>query len=240
MESKLYYLEALEPRLLLSGDGMAVYNLPAPASTDASERILEDLFTDNSGVQSADSRFEAKEEPVDILAGLFTEDLNPPGGDRSSDSPKVEQDGKILDSSEPVRQVLFIDSKVQDQETLMKAVLPGTDVFLLNSVQDGVVQMANALKGYSGLASVQVFSDDMPGLLEIGRGPPGSSENVSQFSSEWTSLASSLAKGGDLLLFGSGLGSGSEGRAFVEAISKLTGLDVAASSDPNGVIVNIR
>ena len=206
--------------------------------------IVEDLFVGTSGVQSAHSGFETNREPVNIFAGLVTEDLNPSADERLPDAPKdsskVEQGGKIVDSSEPVRQVLFIDSKVQDRDALVKAVLPGTDVFRLNSVQDGVVQMANVLKGYSGLASVQIFSDDMPGLLEIGRGPPGSSENVSQFSSEWTSLASSLARGGDLLLFGSGLGSETEGRAFVETVARMTGLDVAASSDPTGATVNIR
>ena len=92
----------------------------------------------------------------------------------------------------------------------MKAVLPGPEVFLLNAVEDGAVQIVSVLKRYSDLASVQLLADDLPGLLEIGLGPPVGCGYLSQSASLWAALASSIAEGGDLLFLGCALGSGSE------------------------------
>lgn len=178
MESRLFHLEALEPRLLLSGDGLAVSDLHAQGSSDVADVIQDDLFSNTTGAESAGSVVESAGDPVDVFDGLFAEDLNPSGGQPSRDLSSIDPSQKLVESSEPVQQVVFIDGEVPDQETLVKVMLPGTDVFLLNATENGVVQIANALKDYSDLASVQIFSDDMPGLLEIGRGPPNNPENI--------------------------------------------------------------
>ena len=185
-------------------------------------------FTSDFGVQ--DTVFGASNDPLDLLEGVALEEIHSSESVASDTNPVLGPD-KIHESVEPVDRVLLIDSRVPNPAEIGSAVLPGTDVFLLNSVEDGMLQIATALKDYSDLASVQIFSDDMPGLLEIGRGPPNNPENIGLFASEWAVIASSLITDGVLLLLGSGVGEGGEGRVFVEAISRMTGVDVAVYSD---------
>ena len=70
-------------------------------------------------------------------------------------------DGRVA----PTTSVLFIDSRVPDLQTLTAAAQPGARVVILQSEQDGVQQMADALQGMSGLESISVISHGDMGVL---------------------------------------------------------------------------
>ena len=67
-------------------------------------------------------------------------------------------------------EMLFIDSRVPDLETLLAATRPGVKVVLLNPNESGMVQMARALQGEHGLASISVVSHGDKGMLLLGNG----------------------------------------------------------------------
>jgi fibronectin-binding autotransporter adhesin len=126
--------------------------------------------------------------------------------------------------------VLFIDSRVPDLQQLINAAQPGTRVVLLQSDQDGMQQMADALQGMSGLGSISVISHRDTGVLLLGNGPLFAG-NLDAHAAQLAAIGNALAADGDLLLYGCNVGAGQEGAQFFNALAALTGADVAASSN---------
>ena len=54
--------------------------------------------------------------------------------------------------------IVFIDSKVDEYETLMAGVKPGLEVVLLDDSLDGIAQITKALKGRRGLSSLHIVA----------------------------------------------------------------------------------
>jgi hypothetical protein len=59
------------------------------------------------------------------------------------------------------KQIVFIDSTVEDYQTLVNGVIPETEVIVLDPNQDGVLAIAQALQLRSNITSVHV-----DGILE--------------------------------------------------------------------------
>ena len=81
---------------------------------------------------------------------------------------------KISDMTAPIfpaaREVVFIDSRVQDLHTILAALRPGVQAVVLNDHEDGAAQMARALQGEQSLASISVVSHGDAGVLLLGKG----------------------------------------------------------------------
>ncbi len=144
---------------------------------------------------------------------------------------------KISDMTAPIfpaaREVVFIDSRVQDLHTILAALRPGVQAVVLNDHEDGAAQMARALQGEQSLASISVVSHGDAGVLLLGKEPLFAG-NLAQHQADLQALGAALAPGGDLLLYGCNVGAGEQGAAFVAALAQATGADVAASSNSTG------
>ena len=144
---------------------------------------------------------------------------------------------KISDMNLPtppaLREVVFIDSRVQDLHTILAALRPGVQAVVLNDHEDGAAQMARALQGEQGLASISVVSHGDAGVLLLGKGPLFAG-NLAQHQGDLQAVGAALAADGDLLLYGCNVGAGEQGAAFVAALAQATGADVAASSNSTG------
>jgi len=132
--------------------------------------------------------------------------------------------------SSPVQEVLFIDSRVPDLQAIMAAARPGVKVVILDPNESGVAQMAKALDGLHGLASISVVSHGDEGVLLLGNGPLFS-DNLEQYQAQLKAIGAALGADGDLLLYGCDVGAGEAGAQFLKALAQLTGADVAASND---------
>ncbi|WP_137746587.1 DUF4347 domain-containing protein, partial [Acidovorax sp. NB1] len=130
----------------------------------------------------------------------------------------------------PVQEVLFIDSRVPDLQAIMAAARPGVKVVILDANESGVAQMAKALEGEHGLASISVVSHGDEGVLLLGNGPLFSG-NLEQYQAQLKAIGAALGADGDLLLYGCDVGAGEAGAQFLQALAQLTGADVAASND---------
>jgi hypothetical protein len=133
----------------------------------------------------------------------------------------------------PVTHVLFIDSRVPDLDALVAAAAPGTQVVILRSDQNGVTQMADALQGMTGLASISVISHGDEGVLLLGNGPLFAG-NLDAHAADLATIGGALGPNGDLLLYGCDVGAGQGGAQFLSDLAALTGADVAASDDDTG------
>ncbi|NTU74280.1 DUF4347 domain-containing protein, partial [Candidatus Roizmanbacteria bacterium] len=128
---------------------------------------------------------------------------------------------------------VFIDSRVNDKELLISQFTSGTEYQVLDANRDGIEQIVTALSGQSGYDSIQIISHGAPGSITI-----GSIElNISKldfYAAQLSLIGNALHENGDLLLYGCSVGAGDQGQHFIEALSQMTGADIAASDDMTG------
>ncbi|NJL88994.1 MAG: DUF4347 domain-containing protein [Coleofasciculaceae cyanobacterium SM2_1_6] len=140
----------------------------------------------------------------------------------------------------PQKKLVFIDAAVDNFSSLLKGLEPNSEAVVLDSSQDGVMQISNFLATYQGtIDSIQILSHGAAGSLQLGSSRL-SLDNLEQYEnvlSDWfASSSNSAGTKPDLLLFGCDVAAGDVGQEFVEKLSKITGADVAASIDPTGSV----
>ncbi len=73
-----------------------------------------------------------------------------------------------IQSSTQDSQVLFIDSAVEDYQSLIDNLSQPTDVVVLDSQRDGIFQITNYLSQYDDLNAVHIVSHGSAGQLFLG------------------------------------------------------------------------
>ncbi|WP_188262305.1 DUF4347 domain-containing protein, partial [Azospirillum tabaci] len=140
---------------------------------------------------------------------------------------------RLADAQGTVRSVVFVDTSVSDYQALLKDIAPDAKVVLLDPQQEALGQMAKALSGMSGLDSVQVVSHGNQGHLYIA-GRAYWADGLANRGQDLQAIGAALKPGGDLLFYACNVGAGQAGQDFVQTIHRLTGADVAVSSDETG------
>jgi Ca2+-binding RTX toxin-like protein len=136
------------------------------------------------------------------------------------------------DTTQP-NQIVFIDGSLQDIENILAGLAPGMQVVVLDPMRDGLVQIATALAGQSGLSAIHIISHGAAGQLQLGNaGITGA--NLADYEAQLSAIGAALSTNGDLLLYGCDVAFGEIGQAFIESLAALTGADVAASTDLTG------
>src|SRR5512136_1641478 len=66
------------------------------------------------------------------------------------------------------RRLVFIDSAVEEKETLIAGVADDFEVIVLDPAQDGIEQISDVLAKYAEIAAVHIVCHGSPGLLQLG------------------------------------------------------------------------
>jgi len=144
------------------------------------------------------------------------------------------------ESSEQIRrEIVFIDSRVQDYETLLNAIDAQDDstrvydVVLIDSDRDGIEQITAALEGFESIDAVHLVSHGDAEGVQLGSTwlDAHTVENYADQLAAWRTLLDDQA---DFLIYGCDVASGPEGLALLGRLQNLTGADVAASDDKTG------
>jgi Domain of unknown function (DUF4347)/FG-GAP-like repeat len=139
-----------------------------------------------------------------------------------------------LGSARPASSAIaFVDASVAQYQTLTSSIKAGIDVYTLDPLQDGIKQITQVLAGRTGITSLYVLSHGDVGDLNLGFLNLDLSD-LGDYSSDLQSWAQSLTADADILLYACNLASGDNGKQFVDALSQLTGADIAASIDLTG------
>ena len=203
-------MEELEPRLLFSADGLGVL-------VDPAIHELDTLST-----------------PPPVIELVRAESTSAATAGGSPD------DTKSADSAIQRREVVFVDADTPNYRQLIDALLEARadgrsiDVVILDGDRDGIEQISEALaKRQQHLDAVHIISHGANGVLELGnqRLDEASLLKHARSIGGWRQALTAEA---DLLLYGCDLASGPQGRAMVDALGRLTGADVAASTDQTG------
>jgi uncharacterized delta-60 repeat protein len=131
------------------------------------------------------------------------------------------------------KNVLFIDSRVTNYQSIIDGLTEPAEVFILNSASDGLRQMADDLKGRTGIDAIHVISHGSSGALYLG-GTVLNSANLDAYGWQLASIGSALTPTGDILLYGCNVAQGDLGLQFITSLSQETGADVAASDNATG------
>jgi Tfp pilus assembly protein FimT len=147
----------------------------------------------------------------------------------------------LSDLSDPLlrHELVFVDTSTPDHQQLVDDLLAnhfnGTvvDVILLEGSADGVSQISQALAQYDNVDAIHLVSHGADGAVKLGN-TSLRMNTLDAHSGKIATWHDSLADDADLLIYGCNLAAGQEGQALIEAISELTGADVAASVDNTG------
>lgn len=131
--------------------------------------------------------------------------------------------------------IIFVDAAVSDLSGFIDVDDPSLEFFLLDSNEDGIGQIADALAGRTDVEAVHIISHGQSGALALGNTMVNRGD-LSGYNAELAIIGDALSEGGDLLIYGCNVAEGKAGQKFIEALSKMTGADVAASSDWTGDI----
>ncbi|MEN9671949.1 MAG: hypothetical protein RL553_214, partial [Planctomycetota bacterium] len=118
-------------------------------------------------------------------------------------------------------------SKVPQQE------LVNATVVTLDPAQDVISQISNQLANRNGLDTVRIISHGKDGELVFGNQVVDQNVLLSR-GGEIASWGKALAPDADILLYGCSVAGSESGKNFVATLGRLTGADVAASTNPTG------
>ena len=135
------------------------------------------------------------------------------------------------------QQIVFVDSAVEDWQSLAVGVKAGTEVILVDRARDGIEQIAEALQSRKGIESVHIISHGESGSLQLGQ-TSLNYDNLETYRDSlrrwFSSSVNSLQNRFEILLYGCNVAAGKKGEAFVQKLSKLTKANIAASADITG------
>src|SRR5687767_3898796 len=129
--------------------------------------------------------------------------------------------------------LVVIDSNVCDWRRLAESVLPGTEVRVLDSARDGVLQISDIVAARRGITSLHIVSHGAPGAIKLGAGQL-SQANLHQYTDVLEVWRKALQPTAEILLYGCDVAAGPQGAAFVHRLSSLLGAPLAASLDKTG------
>jgi hypothetical protein len=66
------------------------------------------------------------------------------------------------------KEIVFIDTRVEDYQTLMEGIDPNADVILLDSTRDGVEQIAEVLAGRNDIDAIHLIAEGNEAELHLG------------------------------------------------------------------------
>ncbi|HEY9693018.1 MAG TPA: DUF4347 domain-containing protein, partial [Oculatellaceae cyanobacterium] len=129
--------------------------------------------------------------------------------------------------------IAFIDKNVPDYESLVRGVVEGTEVVLLNPDSDGVRQITAALAQRVSVTSIHIVSHGIPGQIQLGN-VDLNIETINRYAVDFQQWAIALAQDAELVIYGCEVAQDNIGKSLIWQLSKLTGATVTASVTKTG------
>ncbi|NES65399.1 MAG: DUF4347 domain-containing protein, partial [Okeania sp. SIO2D1] len=126
------------------------------------------------------------------------------------------------------QKIVFIDSNVEDYQTLANGVLPGYKVVILDRDRDGIHQITNIIQKVGQVSSIHIVSHGTPGCLQLGN----SELNIKNINNYATELETWPVA--NILVYGCRVAAGDAGTEYLEKLHQITGANIAASAQATG------
>ncbi|MFT5697762.1 MAG: hypothetical protein ACI8ZB_000616 [Desulforhopalus sp.] len=229
--------EQLEPRILLSAD---LIPLPVDVDIVVAPEFLEQTDLAQQEI-SNDTLVEFSDTSQTIQSDNNAVNTNQDDSESTTESAvtnSADQETPLVETSEDsaeAREIIFINDDIEGVDALSLDLeqKENTDIFILNSSEDGIIQINAALNGAENIDALHFFTHANSSSVKLGSSWLDTitlNENKDYVAS-W---GNSLTDDGDILFYGCDLTASSAGEALIAEIAELTGADVAASSDSTG------
>ena len=130
--------------------------------------------------------------------------------------------------------LVFIDSGVEDIQTLTDNISGAAEVIVLDSDRDELLQISEHLSNYQDLDAVHIVSHGEPGELLFGNATLNS-DTLPEYKKTIKEWSLALDEDADLLLYGCEVTLDGKGSSFVQQLSQVTQADISASVDDTGI-----
>ena len=137
-------------------------------------------------------------------------------------------------------ELVFVDTATPEYEALVEAMrtaaqAEGVNVefVLIDAERDGIRKITDTLGQKHDLDAIHVISHARDGAVQLGS-TQLDFQTLLKRASQIKSWGNALTEDGDILFYGCDLAASAEGKSLLEALSRLTGADVAASDDKTG------
>jgi Domain of unknown function (DUF4347)/Domain of unknown function (DUF5122) beta-propeller len=130
------------------------------------------------------------------------------------------------------KQIIFVDSGIQDYQTLIQDA-GGVQIVILNKNSHAIEQITTALANQSDIKSIHIVSHGTPGSLNF-CSETLNNNNLPQLGNEIQQWGKALAKNADILLYGCEVAATEIGLQFIQNLHQLTGANIAASKNKTG------
>src|SRR4028119_2159448 len=100
-----------------------------------------------------------------------------------------------------VSHVVFIDSKVEDYQSLISGVSPNAEVIILDETLGGMEQITERLATKQNIEAIHIISHGSPGSVQLGANTLNSS-NIESFAPGLKQWRKALIPGADILFYG--------------------------------------
>ena len=203
--NKKFFIEALEQRIMLDGAGASTF-------IDTLEDTAHNKFSLNN--ESKVNKF--------VESANKDSDVKLPFINQTRDQKRNE-----------LKQIVFIDTQVEDYQQLIRAFDKNTEIHLIQSNENGFDKINQTLKGYKNIDSLHIIGHGSAGQILFGDALL-SNDTFNQYSKTLKSIGNNLSPSGDILFYGCNIASNERGLSLISKISEITKADIAASDDVTG------
>jgi len=152
----------------------------------------------------------------------------------------INDDASSNNFSVLTKEIVFIDSQVEDYQSLFEGVLSGIKKIMIDRERDGIEQITEVLNQKDSFTTIHIIANDDADCLDLGNSQL-SLNTLSQyrgalrswFPPNWNYPESANY---NLFLYGCNVGTGDVGQEFILQLCILTNADVATFSTPIGNI----
>ena len=175
--------------------------------------------------------------PMAVVADA--QSVEPAEGVDNADTDGVDaQTAQEVDESqvENFANIVFVDAAVEDYQELIDGIgqeSGDTDIVLIDSQSDGIAQITEYLAQHTGIESVHIVSHGSDGEVRLGNTVLNAT-TLDRYAGQIASWNGSLTSSADILFYGCDLVASDDGQYLIDALSELTGADIAASDDLTG------
>ncbi|NOU43388.1 MAG: DUF4347 domain-containing protein, partial [Methyloglobulus sp.] len=155
-------------------------------------------------------------------------------------SPELDINSSFVPSQvETKDEIIFVDSDIEDYQTLIADITSHAktgvnfEVILLDRNQDGIAQITDVLSHRQNLDSVHLISHGSDGSIDIGNNQLNF-QTLTQYQTQIKSWGDAFTVDGDFLIYGCNVAETQFGQSFINYLSGLTNVDIAASTDNTG------
>ena len=201
---KKIFIEALEQRIMLDGAGASTFL-----------DLIDDRNQDKFLQKNSKKLTKFSENKVDEKSQILPFD-------------QVARDQKRNG-----KQIVFIDSQVQDYQKLINAFNEDTEVYLIQSNEDGFKKIDSVLKDNCDVSSLHIIGHGSAGKILFGNATL-SNDTIQSYNQTLRSIGQCLTEDGDILFYGCNVASTDGGKTLISKISEVTKADIAASDDVTG------